>query len=132
MPNVSKRIVEQRVRNRVMEYLELAGSFDDQERYDEHPIVNVSNEVISQWEDWVRTDPNGQPDFLAVYSPQEVAAMRQFHLVWQKAADALPNDYPELSEAQALPEWSALRDEAQAALAVFEVRGSMPEYREAY
>jgi hypothetical protein len=127
----SKRIVEQRIRNNVIGYLELAGSFERQIEYSWRvPIAYVPYEVINQWEDSVDLDSTVDADIPTVYSLQEVAAMRSFHRVWQEASEALPGDYLPLAEVHALPEWSALRDEARAASAVFEVRGMMPEDRE--
>lgn len=48
----TRRLVEQRVRNRIIEYLELAASFKEQLAYERNaPIANVAHEVINQWED---------------------------------------------------------------------------------
>lgn len=119
------------MRNRVIEYLQLAGSFEQQDRYAQAvPNVNVPYEVINQWEDWGHTNVNADPNLSPVYSSQELDAMKRFHVVWDRAADALPDDYPSMSDAQAIPEWSTLRDEARAATAVFNVRGRMSEERE--
>jgi hypothetical protein len=132
MDEVSRRIVEQRVRNRVMETLELAGSFEAQQAYAETvPIANVPAEVINQWSDQVHIDPSMDPDISAVYSSQEVDAMRRFHRVWLQACDAYPDGFPSVAEIQAIPEWSTLRDQARAAKAIFDQRGPMPEDREA-
>lgn len=53
-PEPSPRLVAQRIRNRIIEYLELASSFEAQQHA---PIAHVPNEVINQWEDWVPTPP---------------------------------------------------------------------------
>lgn len=55
----SDRIVEQRIRNRVIEYFEMVSSFAAQQAYEEMgpPFVNVPYEVINQWEDWIPNDP---------------------------------------------------------------------------
>ena len=113
-----------------MDYLQLAASFEEQQDYDNLHIVNVPNEVINQWQDWVSTDPNDDPDRYPapVYSAKEAEAMKKFQLVWVRAANAYPDaTYPDLSEVQKLPEWTALRAEALAALAIFRVRGRMPQ-----
>lgn len=129
--NPSGRIIEQRVRNRVIEYLELASSFDSQQHYAEKaPIVNVAYEIINQWEDWVHVDPRSDDDQLGVYNDFEIKAMKQFHAAWVEAAVALPDTYPSISDVQKLPAWLRLRDEAQSALGVFMRRGMMPEDRE--
>lgn len=130
-PEESARIVEQRIRNHVIDYLRLAGSFELQEEYARAvPIAYFPYEMINQWEDSVHVDPGADPHLSAVYSPQEAAAMKSFHRVWDRTADALPDDYPPMSQVLAMKEWSDLRIEANAALAVFEVRGPMPEDHE--
>ena len=48
-------MIQQRVRNRVMEYLELVSSFDEQRAHESDvPIATVPAEVFNQWEDWTR------------------------------------------------------------------------------
>jgi hypothetical protein len=127
----SRRVVEQRVRNRIIEYLELASSFEAQQEYERDvPIEHVPYEVINQWEDWVHKDPREDRDLPDVYDGAEVEAMCQFHAAWDDAASAVPNNYPSLSEVQALPEWSRLRDTARSALSVFMRRGKMSEDHE--
>lgn len=128
----SRRVVEQRVRNRIIEYLELASSFETQQGYERDvPISNISYEVINQWEDWVHKDPREDPDLSDVYDGAEVEAMRQFHAAWEDAASAVQNNYPPLSEVQALTEWDRLREAARSALSVFMRRGKMSEDHEA-
>jgi hypothetical protein len=85
----SRRVVEQRVRNRVIEYLELASSFEEQQEYERNvPIAHIPYEVINQWEDWVYPDPREDPDLSDVYDGTEVEAMGQFHAAWDDAASA--------------------------------------------
>lgn len=52
----SRRVIEQRVRNRIIEYVELASSFEAQQEYERDvPIAHIPYEVINQWEDeWNR------------------------------------------------------------------------------
>lgn len=51
--DVPKAVVDRRVRNRIIEYLELVASFADQRTYQASvPYVSASNEVICGWEDW--------------------------------------------------------------------------------
>ena len=128
----SPRVVEQRVRNRVIEVLELTSSFETQAEYERAvPFVNTPYEVINGFEDWVGHDPRLDPSAMSVYSAEEVAALGEFNLAWESAAEALPDDYPPVSLAQSLPEWSRLRAAAAKALAVFEGRGKLPEDYEA-
>jgi hypothetical protein len=127
----SRRVIEQRIRNRVIEYLDLAASFEQQRQYERDvPFVNVPYEVINSWEDNFPKDPRIDANLLAVYSPSEVKAIRHFHAVWVAAADALPNDYPTLAEVRELPEWEQLRRAAASTGMIFAERGTMPEDRE--
>jgi hypothetical protein len=56
--------------------------------------------------------------------------MRQFQSAWDVVAAGVPDDYPSLSDVQAIPEWEMLRTTAEAALNVFMRRGKMPEDHE--
>jgi len=128
----SRRIVAQRVRNRIIEYLELAASFEDQITYQRNaPNISVPNEVINQWEDWNSTDPREHwtsPE--GVYTPEEVEAVQSFHTTWEHVADGTPDPLPELEATQRLAEWDELRRAARSALDVFAYRGPLPEDRE--
>jgi len=127
----SRRVVEQRVRNRIIEYLEPASSLEAQQQYERDvPIAHVPYELINQWEDWVHKDPREDRDLSDVYDGAEVEAMCQFHAAWEDAASAVANNYPPLSEAQALTEWDRLREAARSALSVFMRRGKMSEDHE--
>jgi hypothetical protein len=127
----SERVVEQRIRNRVIEYLDLAASFEVQQRYErDAPIAYIPSEVIEQWADNFPRTPRPDADLLDVYSTDEVEAIRQFHALWDAAADAIPDGYPSLSEVQAMPQWEQLRLAAASARDIFARRGPMPEHQE--
>lgn len=120
----SPRVVEQRVRNRVIEYLELASSSEEQIKYQERAsIAYIPLEVINQWDDWVG-DAN-EP--LGVYSPAEVEAMVAYQAVLERANEAIGDGWPSMREVQASPVWQAMRESAEAALTVFMQRGFLPE-----
>lgn len=122
----SRRVVDQRVRNRIIEYLELASSFEAQLEYQQNaPIAFVPSEVINQWQDWVHTDPGTVDNHPDLYSTVEIAAMTQFHASWEATADSIPNPLPPINQVHLLPEWNDLRRAADSALAVFLVRGPM-------
>jgi hypothetical protein len=125
----SRRVVEQRVRNRIIECLDLAASYEEQAEYEATapPFVNAPYEVINQWGDWVPTDPRTDAKHLSVFSAEEVRAMREFQGVFDGVVKALPNDSPTISDVQALPAWNHLRIAASKASEVFAVRGKMPE-----
>jgi hypothetical protein len=128
----SARVVEQRIRNRVIEYLALASSFDAQLTYErEVPIEHVPYEIINLWEDSFPVDPRRRLDLSEVYTSEEVEALQDYHEVWELAAAALPDTYPSLADVQAMPEWEKLRRAAELARDVFAKRGMLPEDREA-
>jgi hypothetical protein len=127
----TERLVAQRIRNRVIEYLEMAAPYEDQREYERNvPIANVPYEVINQWED---NFPQGLHHYASdreAYALEEFAALENFVVVWCSTTDALPDDWPTLSQVQAMPEWDELRQAAASALAVFTRRGKSPEDHE--
>jgi hypothetical protein len=127
----SRRVVDQRVRNRIIEYFELAASYEAQLAYEQDvPFVHVPYEVINQWEDWVPAPPLTSVNDLRVFSARELQAIEDFRPVWEATAAAIGNDYPTLREVQVLPEWRQLRQQAEVASRVFAERGELPEDRE--
>jgi hypothetical protein len=128
----NERIIEQSVRNRIIEYLELTASFAAQSAYERAaPIAHVPYEVINQWEDQL---PDGPAVILepGVYTKEELDALTRFHVVWIATAEAVPNDYPTLAEVQRMPAWEQLRNEAETTLAVFARRGRLSEQHEGH
>ncbi|QKE85100.1 hypothetical protein [Arthrobacter sp. NEB 688] len=122
------RIIEQRVRNRLIEYFQLASSYAAQAEY-EHaapPFVYVPHEVIEQWGDWVH-HLDVVLDTSQVYTDEERGVLREFQRVWESAADAVGGDYPSLAAVQEIPAWETMRREAESALSVFSRRGRLPE-----
>lgn len=129
--DASERVVEQRVRNRIIEYLELASSFEAQRRYEtDAPIAHVPYEVINQWDDQVWIHPSENPHNFDVYDAAEVEAFCRFQEVLDAVAAAVPDDYPPLRDVLGLPEWTLLCDTARQSLSVLMRRGKFPEDRE--
>lgn len=124
---VPVRLVEQRVRNRLIEYLTLASSFEEQREYQAAvPAISVPNEVINQWEDWASEQSLagfGPP----VFTSDECVALTAFGRIWEQVACETPAELPSLEETLRLPEWEQLRAAAEAAVKVFERRGRLPE-----
>src|SRR5580658_7880249 len=117
--HISLILLDQRNRNRIIEYLELASSYDEQQEFETNvPIVHVPNEVVNMWEDSVDSARIG--DFTEpVYSPQEQIAIKQFHAVWDGVASDTPERLPPLSKLIGTEPWERLRIAAAHALAVF-------------
>jgi hypothetical protein len=129
--DASDRLIEQRVRNRIVEYLELAASFEDQRRYEQDvPIAYVPYEVINQWGDQVWRNPRENPYNGDIYDAAEVEALVRYQEFLEEVSRALPDDYPPLIDVQATPEWQLLRDTAEHALGVLMKRGKFAEDRE--
>ena len=85
----SDRVIEQRIRNRIIEYLDLAASYEAQAAYQTSvPFVTVPYEVINQWDDWVPADPGDLARNVGVFSPDEVRAMCEFQAVLDRVADS--------------------------------------------
>ena len=122
----SQRVVLQRIHNRILEYLECASSFEAQREYQRNPRIDVPSEMIAEWWDWY--DDERAPAYVApAFSDSERDAMTMFHRVWKDVADATPKPLPDLETTIRLPEWTRLRAAAELALAVFRVRGLLPE-----
>lgn len=129
----SDRLIAQRVRNRVIEYLELASSYAYQREYrDAVPQLNMPFEIINKWEDWTSRDAEGNLLILSVYSAPEADQLRLVDVAWQRAADSMPDypAWPTLEEAQATAGWDELRVAASMALTVFERRGRFSDDEE--
>jgi len=125
----SDQVINQRIRNRIIEYLELASSFEDQRLYQYKAPVHVPNEIITQWEDWVPDLPRAhfsEP----VFSREEQDAIAAYHQVWTEVCEAIPMRLPSLEVLFDTAEWRRLRDAAISASAVFAVRGRLPEDEE--
>jgi hypothetical protein len=124
MNEPSKQLVNQRVRNGIILYLETASDEAEQRRYQRSvPYVNVGNEMINQWEDWVRLDlfdTYCEP----VFSVEEQAAMCAYQSVWEAVAASTPDPLPDsIEDTLGLKQWPLLMEAARNALAVFMKRG---------
>jgi hypothetical protein len=122
---VSAQLVLQRVRNRILECLELACSRDAQLAYQAPAPVSVANELFNQWNDWFPGDPSSLVD--PVFTADERAALTRFHAALNKAADLVPHTVPDLAIFQTLPAWSIIQRAATEALCAFAHRGRLRE-----
>jgi hypothetical protein len=120
-------LILQRIRNRIIEELELTSSFEEQRRYDiAAPLAHVPSEVVCGWEDWVddkKINGYGPP----VFSEAEVLAIKVYHAQWQGIVDSLRVAQLSLDQVQELDQWKRLSVAAQHALKAFTKRGKLPE-----
>ena len=129
---VSRIVLAQRIRNRIIEYLETASSFEEQLEYQAAaPIAFIPAEMINQWEDWVH-DPNDAFFAEPVFSPAEQDAIKAFNGVWDSVADDTPDPLPELSVLMETEPWQRLQEAAMRALEVFRRRGKFDEDEDAF
>ena len=124
MNEPSEQLVDQRVRNGIIWYLQTASDEAEMRKYQRNvPYVNVGNEMINQWEDWVQPgwfDTYCEP----VFSVEEKAAMRAYQSVWEAIAESTPDPLPDsIEDTLGLKQWPLLMEAARNALAVFMKRG---------
>jgi len=118
----SPRLIEQRVRNRVIETLETFAKIEA------NHLWFYLAEAVDDWD--ASNPPDLPPSFPApVYSPAETVALLQFVTAFNEFCDAWPRGVPE-SEAIRLPQWEHLVSHAKAALTELSRRGRLPEDRE--
>ncbi len=122
--NPSTRVVLQRIRNRIIEYLETTASVERQRADRVSP-----GETINQWGDWV--NPSWLPSYVPpVFTLPERDAILKFHAVWDEVASSVPREAVIVDDVAQSAPWQRLGEAAQAALAIFATRGKLPEDHE--
>lgn len=132
--NPSPVLVDQRIRNRIIEYLGAASSYDEQRDYALRvPIVSVPNEMINEWEDWAGVDAKNLLSFdKRVFSSAELEALQAYHAIWLTVVRDTPRKMPALREMFGTEPWDRLRSGASAALSVLMQRGKFSEEQEEF
>jgi hypothetical protein len=117
----SGAVVQQRIRNRLLEYLEMVVEF---ERY--HPPFDL-DEVFNQWEDWVRRPIETGTWPSPTYTLKEAELLRKVDAAW----DALCNVYLQTPEDEKAvlrkPEWGSFVESADAGIREMRKRGKLSE-----
>jgi hypothetical protein len=128
---IPTQLLQQRIRNEIIDYLQLAASAEAQRDYERRvPIAQVPAEMINMWEDSVHAD---RWDLYSppVYSEEESEAMRGFHQVWLGVADEIAHPTPHTIEALiGTPVWNRLMAAPFDAVAVFDRRGRLSDVAE--
>jgi hypothetical protein len=123
----SLQILDQRVRNRIIDQLDLCSSYEIQLQYEKDvPIADVPAEVIQGWFDW-SPEENLKRWGPPVYTEEEVQALQCFHHVIDVVADLMGDEYSSVADVQSLPVWDKLRAAAAQTLAVLAKRGKLDE-----
>ncbi len=114
------QLVAQRLRNRVLEYLELVATAEL-----DVPALKTSD-IVNLWEDSVSDMPN--PLFeIPPYTRDEAEALEAFAKAWQRFCVATPQ-WPETYTALfAHAAWRQFREAAAVALTALMKRGLLPE-----
>lgn len=117
----SKLLVQQRVRNRIFEYLEGV------KEYPRARGVWDLNELINEWKSWIDHPflPRDYPP--PAFSAGEVVALAITHDAWLAFANSTPQDIKDERAALSMPEWKAFVAACSAAIKVFQVRGRLRE-----
>lgn len=112
-------IVLQRIRNRIIEHLELTASPEQQREWD-------TNEVINGWEDWV--SEGCQIFYISpTFTQAEIEGIERFSLAWLEAANSKPDPLPQFEQISNNQSWVKLMATAKEVLAIFQVRGKLSE-----
>lgn len=114
----SPRLVEQRTRNRLIEWLEVLVS------YQSDPPGFDLNELLNQWEDW---SPDSYVHPPAVYTQSEAEQLSLVANNWEAFCQATPKSISSEPGEFMKPEWAALVACAQAALAELMRRGRLSD-----
>jgi hypothetical protein len=117
----SPRIIQQRIRNRIFEYLEMVVEFES-----DHPPWDL-NELVNQWEDWVRRPCSVDTWPPPTYTCEEVAILMKMDSAWDSFCEATPGNIVDESAALRNPAWSNLVCAAAAALNELRKRGKLSE-----
>ena len=128
MSSIPPDILYNRLRNRIIEHLELVASADEQLAYQRSvPIAQVSSELFNTWGDWVAGEAAIAEFTTPIFSPEEQAAVREFNSTLVAIARQVPQDLPPIAAFIGTPLWEQLSLSASKALSVFMVRGIGPE-----
>ncbi len=117
MEHISQLLLYQRLRNRIIELLELHSSFEDIAMLGAFEAVNLVY-------DWLPLDYEKAPK---VFSMKEKEAVTQFLRLLESAADAAEENTWNAQWFKDSSEWSALLNFSRQSHAVFMERGSFSE-----
>ena len=115
-------LLNQRIRNRIIETLEVYVSIEDQK-------LLGPDEVINMWEDFV--DDERLPTYdEPAFNKQEQLAISVFHNNWKRVCDNTPQHMPPIEQLQNERYWLQLTNDAREALRILAVRGRLDEDQE--
>jgi hypothetical protein len=122
----SALVVSQRIRNRVIEYLESVVS------YQPDPLAFDLNELLNQWNDWVPDQVTLAAFPNPTYSAREAELLVAVGVEWNDLCDVTPKTISDEAAVLHLPGWQKFCAAAQYALLELKVRGRLSESQEAF
>jgi hypothetical protein len=122
----SALVVSQRIRNRVIEYLESVVS------YQPDPPAFDLNELLNQWNDWVPDQVTLAAFPNPTYSAREAELLVAVGVEWNDLCDVTPKTISDEVAVLHLPGWQKFCAAAQYALLELKVRGRLSESQEAF
>ena len=129
---VSELILNQRIRNRIIEYLSLVSQPSQLREYQENVSVSVLNEVIQQWQDWVDIDNTSVYEQFTrpPFTSEEQVAILEYNEIWDKVIDNIPMEVNDIYQFIKTDDYKALSETAKSAYQIFSKRGFLDEERE--
>ncbi len=117
----SQGIVAQRIRNRRIEWLEIAAADDGD------PWPSGLGSLVNHWFDW-NPDAPALADYPPpIYTPGEAEALVAMGHAVNALCDATPSPLVDDAAARAMPEWAHAMAAARHALTEMSTRGRLPE-----
>lgn len=117
--SASPEMVDRRIRNRIIECLEIAADAAALAEFGAFSFINL-------WDDWVQP-PIAERYAAPVFTAAEAKAIQAFHDTLDQAAQATDADITRPEELSSRAPWRAVLAGAAAALSVFLERGRLPE-----
>jgi hypothetical protein len=117
----SPQLVEQRIRNRIIEWLEALVTYQvDPPPYD-------LNEVLNQWEDWSASIASIERYAQSVYTAEEGSCLVAVGDAWSEFCEATPTKIIHESKELSKPELAKLVAVSDKALGALRLRGKLSE-----
>jgi hypothetical protein len=118
---VPPKLLEQRIRNRIYEYVASVAE------YPANRGVWDLNDLVNEWETYIGDPFNTQSFPAPVFTSGEVGAIAEVNAAWSAFAEATPHTITDEAQAMQSPQWSVLVEACRKASNTFSVRGRLAE-----